>query len=208
MAFIKDMTGGDNAIYSIYVSYYGDESVNDGNIAGEIIRLHEYGKDSGKSVFPSFATGGLCGAPRYLRDRTGISARNGLNLESEDDYSWPDPDGDMLELSRSFPGTMFRLHAECRSGRAVDAYFKDGESCALDTADAENGSRSRSGIFFGKRGKKKDRAATFRLSDDTLRRLDDYSSRTGVSKSFIADAAIAAYLIDKDSHEGSAGNGK
>lgn len=199
MALIKDMTEGDNAIYSIYVSYYGDESVNDGNIAGEIIRLHEYGKDSDKPVFPSFATGGLRGAPRYLRDRTGVPARNGLNLESEDDYPWPDPDGDMLELSRSFPGTMFRLHAERRSGRAFDAYFKDGESCPRDAVDTGNGGRTGSGIFSGQRGKKKDRAATFRLSDDTLRRLDDYSGRTGVSKSFIADAAIAAYLDGKAS---------
>lgn len=198
MTIVRDLVNGDNAIYSLYVEDYGSESADDGRIAERIIGIYEDGKDGGEPRFSPFAAGGLLGTPRYLKDRTGVAARLGLGLESEDDYRWSDPDGDMAELSRSFPDVMFRVHAQCRSGRALDVYFRNGAPCGHDATEPEDGRQSFAfGIASRFKRRKKDKPATFRLSQETLRRLDDYSGKTGVSKSFVVDAAIAAYLDGK-----------
>ena len=45
-------------------------------------------------------------------------------------------------------------------------------------------------------------ARTFRLSPELLERLDAYCVRTGVSKQFVAEKAIAMYLEDVDESRG------
>lgn len=49
------------------------------------------------------------------------------------------------------------------------------------------------------RGDKKDyKAATFRLPPDLLKRLDAYSAKNGVVKSFIIEQALREYLDKKE----------
>lgn len=55
-----------------------------------------------------------------------------------------------------------------------------------------------------KRGEKKDyRQATFRLPPDLLERLDSYSDRTGVVKTFVVEKSLREYLDSHDVPHGS-----
>lgn len=50
------------------------------------------------------------------------------SIESDEAMTWYDHDSDVAEMSRFFPGVVFKLHGEGEeSGDLWDAYYKDGK---------------------------------------------------------------------------------
>lgn len=66
----------------------------------------------------------------------------------------------------------------------------------------------------GRKPKKDNKAATFRVSPETLGCLDAYSARTGISKSFVVEAALREYFDNRavdaayNNLEGATANGE